>query len=542
MRPTTRILSPILVLLVASPVASRAAAQALAPASMPEPRLVSSGLELAEPAPLAERTLEGEYFAGPADAPDDTTLAEEIETESAEIEDVRRAEEASELREGKLAGAPARGGRIELLPELDLDLEQLQAAYDIPIDVNDAVVGYIRFFQSRSARAHFVKWLGRSHRYVERYREILRAEGLPEDTVYLAMIESGFGNFAYSRAKASGPWQFIAPTGKRFGLQQDFWVDERRDPEKAARAAARYLKELYRQTGDWRLAWAGYNAGVGRIYKARKLGYEDYWDMAATSGKTVLHPETKGYVPKLMAAAIISKHREAFGFAPEEITPLAWREYSVVTIRSATLLSVIARAAEVSERELIELNPELRRASTPPRPYPLKIPVARAETFARNWPAIERKVRLTFAGHVVKRGDTLSAIALRHGVPVQGIMEMNGLKSPSLLRPGQELIIPKPAGEGTASAPAHRVETAGRAPEPARRAEAARPKGATVTAASRADRSRTKHRVQAGDTLWSISRRFGVELDDLCRWNGIENPNRHTLQVGAQLVVYTERS
>jgi membrane-bound lytic murein transglycosylase D len=404
--------------------------------------------------------------------------------------------------------------------------------------VNEAVVRYIRFFQSRAARPHFVKWLGRSHKYMDRYRAILREEGLPEDTVYLAMIESGFGNFAYSRARASGPWQFIGPTGRLFGLRQDFWVDERRDPERSARAAARYLKQLHQQTGDWRLAWAGYNAGVGRIYKARAKGFDDFWEMAATPGRKVLRAETKGYVPKLMAAAIVAKHPEAFGFRADEIERQRWIDYEEVAIPSATLLAVVARAAGVSEREIIDLNPELRRACTPPRPYALKIPKGQVETFARSWPAVQGKASMTFAGHVVRRGDTLSAIAFHYGVPVEGIMEMNGLHSARRLRIGQELVIPKPAGSAVASA---------RTPEPARRAEAtrrpepaARPQAAAAAPAP-ADAGRTTLRVEAGDTLWSISRRFGVELADLCRWNGIDDPRRHKLMVGAQIVVYGER-
>ena len=205
----------------------------------------------------------------------------------------------------------------------------------------------------------------------------MKEEGLPEDTVYLAMIESGFGNFAYSRARASGPWQFIASTGKIFGLTQDFWVDERRDPERSAHAAARFLKRLYDQTGDWRLAWAGYNAGVGRVRHARRNGYADFWAMAAAPGKRVLRAETKGYVPKLMAAAILAKHPEAFGFKAEEIERQSWTDYAEVEIPSATLLSVVAKAAGVTERDIIDLNPELRRSCTPPQEVLPQDPVGR---------------------------------------------------------------------------------------------------------------------------------------------------------------------
>jgi membrane-bound lytic murein transglycosylase D len=518
--------------------APRVTYAALPPADLPAAKLVPATVADEAPQPVAEQLLSDEDLAvASPDTPDEPAIAEEIDKESAELEDLRRAEEESHVQDKseEVDAHQPGSGRIALLPELDHDLEQLQAEYDIPIEVNEAVVGYVRFFQSRAARAHFVKWLGRSHRYIERYRAILKEEGLPQDTVYLAMIESGFGNFAYSRAKASGPWQFIAATGKSFGLAQDFWVDERRDPEKSARAAARYLKQLHRQTGDWRLAWAGYNAGVGRIFKAKKKGYDDFWDMAAVPGRKVLRAETKGYVPKLMAAAIISKHPEAFGFREEEIERQRWEEYEEVTIPSATLLAVIAKAAGTTERQLIDLNPELRRACTPPRSYKLKLPKAHVEEFARTWPTLQGKVRMTFAGHVVRRGDTISAIAVRHGVPAQGIMEMNGLKSARKLRIGQELIIPKPLGSG---------QVAARAGEPAGRAEAERREPATAPvqrAAARAERGRTTLRVQPGDTLWSISRRLGVELDELCRWNGIENPQRHKLLVGAQLVVYAER-
>ncbi|HEX9306047.1 MAG TPA: LysM peptidoglycan-binding domain-containing protein [Anaeromyxobacter sp.] len=568
MRPTSTTLSLLAIVALAAPAvaqgpASRAAAasaatQALPLAEPPAAKIVPASA--GGPVSTAERLLADEdLLAASADVPDEPAVAEEIDKESAELEDLRRAEEASHVQEKSTVPPHQPGvGRIALLPELDHDLAQLQAEYDIPIEVNEAVVGYIRFFQSRVARGHFVKWLGRSHRYMDRYRAILKEEGIPQDTVFLAMIESGFGNFAYSRARASGPWQFIGPTGKMFGLKQDFWVDERRDPEKSAHAAARYLKQLHDQTGDWRLAWAGYNAGVGRIFKAKAKGYDDFWEMAAVPGRKVLRTETKGYVPKLMAAAIVTKHPEAFGFRAAEIDRQRWDEYTEVMIPSATLLAVVARAAAATERELMDLNPELRRACTPPRPYKLKIPKGQAEAFAQNWPALQGKVRMTFAGHVVRRGDTLSSIARSYGVPTEGIMEMNGLRTAKKLRIGQELIIPKPTGGGQLAAarapepsasPRRPVKAKPSAEEPAAKAEPARQEpsaaprvaAAPSAAASAAARSRTTLRVQPGDSLWSISRRLGVELLELCRWNGIENPRRHKLLVGAQLVVYADR-
>jgi membrane-bound lytic murein transglycosylase D len=550
MRPTTpplRRLVPLIVLLSsmvaradarmaaglaaeqALPETAGLAEQAIPPARVPDAALVPPPPVSAPLTPRAARVEEAW-----ADVPDEPPIAAEIDKDSADIEAMRKAEEALKLQQTE--GAATGEGRIDLIPELKMTLAQLRAKYDIPIDVNAAVVAYIRFFQSPVARSHFVKWLGRSYRYLDRYREILKEEGLPEDTVYLAMIESGFGNFAYSRAKASGPWQFIAPTGKLYGLRQDFWVDERRDPEKSAHAAARFLKRLYEQTGDWRLAWAGYNAGVGRIFKARDRGYADFWDMASAPGKKVLRAETKGYVPKLMAAAIVSKHPQAFGFTDTEIEKQDWMDYEEVTIPSATLLTVIAKAAGVSEREILDLNPELRRSCTPPRPYDIKIPSDSADTFAANWPEIQPKIRLTFAGHVVRRGDTIAGIARRYGVPPQAISEMNGVRGRKRLKPGMALVIPRPVG-----APA--VADASMELPDLHRAKPVRARARTIVAAAvrPTDRAQTTHRVAAGDTLWSISQRFGVQLGDLCRWNGIKNPKRHKLLVGARLVVYPVR-
>ncbi len=499
----------------------------------------------------------------PPEQPETGPQGEEIDQQSAELEAIRAAEQAAhvleapsaesraaEAAEGLGVGSPLRGrlqealshevtpppsearGRVALIPELDHGLEQLVAEYDIPIDVNDAVVSYLRFFQSRLVRPHFVKWLGRSHRYLDRYRQILREEGLPEDTVYLSMIESGFANFAQSRAKAVGPWQFIAPTGKLFGLKQDFWVDERRDPEKSARAAARYLKELKGQTGDWRLAWAGYNAGAGTIFRAKAKGYQDFWAMAETKGRKILRAETKGYVPKLMAAAIISKHPEAFGFMPEEIEPERWPDFVEVTLEEAAPLAAVARAAGVPEHVLVDLNPELRRACTPPRRYQLKLPREAEATFAAAWPEVGPKVKTTFDGHVVQRGETLSAIAARFGVPVQGILEMNPRVNARALRPGTELIIPGAHGQaqGRAAPSAHaaapKAKPAAPATEAARAAAAGRP---------------GTWKVEPGDTLWQIARESGVELKELCRLNGIEDPKRHKLKVGEQLKLGASR-
>jgi membrane-bound lytic murein transglycosylase D len=442
-----------------------------------------------------------------ADAPDDVEIEQRIEEDSAALRQVRDAE----VRAEESAPATGREEGIPELPEIEHDLRGLQAKYDIPIDVNEPVVTYIRFFQSPEIRPHFVRWLARSHRYAPRFREILREEGLPEDSVYLAMVESGFANLATSRARAVGAWQFIASTGKQFGLRQDFWVDERRDPEKAARAAARFLMELYREHGDWRLAWAAYNAGPGRISRARKLGYSGFWAMARA--KRVLPAETRAYVPKIMAAAIVAKHAEAFGFGDGEVEPERWVSYHEVVVPRSTELSFVAEAARVDVDVLLDLNPELRRTCTPPRPYPVKIPRDNAQVFAGSWPRIaERAARTAVARHQVRRGETLAAIARAYDVQPAVVTTLNKLRS-RRLRAGTVLVIP------IGSVPRREAEAVARR-----------------TVLSNGD-----VRVRLGDSLWAIARRHGVTVRELARWNGIRDPERDALRAG-RVVAVTPRA
>jgi len=506
--------------------------------------------------------------------PDDEEIDAATQAESKELEELRAAEEQArplDAGDGPAARAAARlglesplrrqleealardasapselAGRIPGLPEIDHDLRRLQAEFDIPIEVNEAVIAYVRFFQHPKVRKHFVKWLGRAPRYTGRFREILREQGLPEDTVFLAMIESGFANRATSRARAVGAWQFIADTGKRMGLRQDFFVDERRDPEKAAVAAARYLKELHGQFSDWRLAWAGYNAGAGKIFRARRKGYQDFWSMA--KGRRVLKRETAGYVPKLMAAAIVTKHQEAFGFGRDEVEAEAWQPYEAVTVPRATLLSEVARAAEVPERALLDLNPELRRTCTPPRPYPLKVPRGQAEAFARNWERVASEAgKLAFAHHRVQRGDSLAAIAQNYGVAAATVQRMNGLRAGRKLRPGAELVIPLSAlarrevAEAVAAEPPERASARRTARAPAVALSAPTPRASPALVEVQG-KTRSTVQVQVGDSLWAIAQRWGVAVAELARWNGIRNPRRHRLLPGDQLVVYAQRT
>ncbi|HEY0096584.1 MAG TPA: LysM peptidoglycan-binding domain-containing protein [Archangium sp.] len=447
-------------------------------------------------------------------------------------------------------------GELPLITDLsNFDVARVQAKYDIPVEMQPLVAQYIQFFQG-PGRKWFSKWVSRSTRYLPVMQPILEAQGLPRDTVYLAMIESGFSPTAYSWAHASGPWQFISSTGRQYGLHQDFWVDERRDPIKATYAAARYLKDLHKELGHWYLAWAGYNTGSGRVRRlVERHGSNDFWVISAEKG---LATETKHYVPKLIAAALIAKHPAAFGFSEKEFAYEQALTFEEVKITDATDLDVIARAAGVPVEEVKELNPELRRWCTPPssakNPYVLRLPKGSAERFAENFSRIPAKERLTFRVHKVKRGDTLSQIALTYGTAPEAILQMNQLKSVRTLKLNAELVIPVPAGRGGAkpdgdSALARKVAQARRSGVTVMRPEdevpAGTPRGPVATGPIKTEsingRKRITYGVQSGDSLWAIAQRFQVNVDDVRKWNNLTvRASKKALKVGSVLYVWPD--
>ncbi len=387
------------------------------------------------------------------------------------------------------------------------DLNQVSKP-DVPIVLNRQVEKWLNYFQGRG-RKFFARWLARSGRYIPMMQRILQENGLPDDLVYLAMIESGFKPYAYSRARASGPWQFIRRTGSRYGLRVNWWIDERRDPEKSTIAAAQHLKDLHDQFDHWYLAAAGYNAGAGKISRAiKRYSTEDFWEI---SKFRYLRSETKNYVPKLIAASLIAKNPRRHGF--ENIryqTPL---EYDKVPAPKPVQLAAVARAMKISRKKLVELNPELRRGMTPPRypSYELKIPRGYSEKFAEIYPKLKKEALSDVVRHRVRRGQTLSGIANRYGVHINKILAFNQLRSRHKLRAGQTLVIPVRGSKATKP-----------------RARKKRPSVAKAGS----------YMVQDGDTLWSISRRFDVSVSELKSWNRIRNPQR--LMPGSRLRVVSQ--
>ena len=301
-----------------------------------------------------------------------------------------------------------------------------------------AVEKKIGYFQKISDR--FSLWLSRSGKYHDLMKEILNEKEIPEEIFFLALIESGFNPYAYSPKRAVGYWQFVASTAKRYGLEINWWKDERRDPVKSTIAAANYLNDLYEMFGCWNLAMAAYNAGEGKILKAlNRTKKDDYWSLVHTK---YLRRETKEYIPKFIAANIIASNPQEFGFENLEYHPPL--EFDEVTIPSPVDLEVAAECAETTVEVIKELNPELRRWCTPPDvpEYTLRIPAGIKDTFLENLSRTPEEERFSIDIYKVKKGDTFKKISKKTGIPLQVILDLNSLEKIIPLKEGMKIHIP----------------------------------------------------------------------------------------------------
>ncbi len=293
---------------------------------------------------------------------------------------------------------------------------------------------------SNTIRDRFSIWLSRSGTYLDMMADILREKDIPEYMVFLPLIESGFNPLALSRARASGPWQFIASTAKRYGLEIDWWKDERRDPVKSTLAAADYLKDLYEMFGSWNLAMAAYNAGEGKIRRAmKKSKSEDYWSLLNSRH---IKNETKEYVPKFIAAGIIASNPREYGFDDIQYHPPM--SYEEVEITSPIDLAVAAECAGITYEEIKMLNPELRRWCTPPdvQKYSLRIPAGTKEKFLERLSHIPEKERFTMDRYTIKKGDTFIGISKRKGIPLHVILSLNPTEKLRRLQVGSRIYLP----------------------------------------------------------------------------------------------------
>jgi membrane-bound lytic murein transglycosylase D len=395
---------------------------------------------------------------------------------------------------------------------------------------HERVQYYLDYFSGR-ARRHFEIYLARLGRYDSIIRTRLAMAGLPQDLIYLAMIESGFNQNARSRAGAVGLWQFIPGTARRYGLTLDAWVDERRDPLLATDAAIRMLSELNNRFGSLYLAAAAYNSGPGKIdrglrrYDFGALDGDDRY--FALAGGTFLRRETRDYVPKLIAAALLAKEPERWGFTG--IAPWQPLRYDSLEVRFAVGIDVLARLAGTARSEMEELNPRLYRGITPPdRAVWVKVPEGTREMVAEGLATLPPSERVTVVVHFVERGETLSKIARRYRVSVDDITSANRGVQARRLRRGQRLVIP------TSLMVTSRVSSVSRASPSrgrvVRRSVTGARSAATATAPAGASRgtaaSRRVHIVRSGETPWQIAQSFNVSLSALLSANGLTSRSR----------------
>jgi membrane-bound lytic murein transglycosylase D len=394
-------------------------------------------------------------------------------------------------------------------------IEPEKITFDFPVVINKQVEFYLDLFQNQQRR-YFERWLSRSTKYLPFIQEQLRDAGLPEDLAYLAMIESGFNPSAYSKSHAAGMWQFIRSTGKNYGLRIDSWADERRDPEKSTMAAIAYLSFLYQEFDSWYLAVAAYNAGEGKIRRGiKKYKTRDFWNLA---GKRYLKLETKRYVPKLIAAILIAKEPEKYGF-----TQIQYQEpvrYDRIQVPPRTDLKAVALASNIRVKKIRKLNNELLKNYTPPgkNTYELKIPSGTYDLVAANLSRLHPVVTTDFKTHIVRRGDTLTAICRRYNLSKTTLLKANNLRSARLLA-GQRLRIPYQTTK-------YVLLKNGETPE-------------SRFASSKKDGQLYLHEVKRGETLSRISKLYNVPVEVIMYWNNLESI--HKIKAGQPLALYLNR-
>jgi membrane-bound lytic murein transglycosylase D len=376
---------------------------------------------------------------------------------------------------------------------------------DLPLVMNDEVAGYVNFYGNTAKGRNTLEraWV-RAGRYRDMILRVLREEGVPQDLIYLAQAESGFHPLALSRAGARGMWQFMASRASGYGLERNWWVDERQDPEKATRAAARHLKDLYEQFGDWYLAMAAYNSGPGNVQQAvKRTGYADFWELYR---RNVLPKETKNYVPIIVAMTIIAKNPSQYGL--QEIIPDPPLEADVVHIDYPVDLRLVAEAVDASVDALQDLNPSLLRMTTPKEGgFDLRLPAGSKDKYEEAVAAIPVDKRVYWRFHTVQSGDTLAGIAKKYRTSVKAVAEANGMGDDEEIGTQAKLIIPVTAAN-------------------TRYAD-----GESLAYSNKPFR----YRVRRGDTVLSVADDFGVPAERLRKWNKLRG---NDLRKGRVLLIY----
>jgi len=400
-----------------------------------------------------------------------------------------------EINMGSIAAVDSKRSVEELMEPMEVEMGASKFIViddrdgHIPLVRNKSVDQFISYFQNKGRR-QFEIWLDRYFQYGPMLKKILNEYELPEELAYLAMIESGLNPKAYSRAKATGMWQFMYSTGKKYGLQRNWYIDERRDPEKATHAAAKFLLDLYKEFDHWYLALAAYNGGPGRVHRATRLHQtSDFWQLHS------LPRETRNYIPYYLAAAIIASNPTSYGFKKPKTKQ---HKYEVVEIKQSADLAVLANSAGTSLKTLKAYNPELRQSATPVDVvYRLKIPVGKKEQFVTNFNSLPSDQRFApqYVAHKVKRGESLWTISKKYRVSIHDLAAVNKIRNRHRLSIGQKLTIP-----------------------------VRRSNGGTLLASNSGPSGHKKviYKVKRGDTLGHIAEDYKTMARSIRRWNKLE--------------------
>ena len=425
----------------------------------------------------------------------DERLQQELDRvlEGVNSEDMQALQEGDGVTEQKAEPAPideANGVTFPVDPKIKAQAEvEVQATRsDLPLMLTDPVAGYINYFSTRG-RGTLEHALIRGGRYQDMIQKVLRQEGVPQELIYLAQAESGFHPLAVSRVGARGMWQFMGSRARGYGLQRSWWVDERQDPEKATHAAARHLKDLYNQFGDWYLAMAAYNSGPGTVQQAvRRTGYADFWELYR---RNVLPKETRNYVPIIVAVTIMAKNPAQYGLDQLETEkPIA---YDTVKIDYPVDLRLVAECVDAPAATLQELNPSLLRWTTPKnQEFELRLPAGTKASYLGAIQAIPQDMRVWWRYHKIAPGDTLTSIAREYHSTPHAIAQANDLEIQADLEPESRLVIPIAPGK--------------------------HPPSEQATYARRI----TRYKVHKGDTVQSVADNFGVPPVMVRRWNHLK--------------------